>query len=613
MNDFRADIQGLRALAVFLVFIFHISSSTLPGGFLGVDIFFVISGYLISGIILNKKEKGNFTFIDFYIGRLKRIAPIYYIVLIAILVAAVIIYLPSDILQLRMNAFYSSVFASNVYFSTLDTYFGASSMENPFLHTWTLSIEMQFYFLLPLLLYFVNKKWLTTVMIFFIISLLGYSLLGTYWLDLKSKMYFSLPARIPEFCIGALFAIKQDHFKKLGSTSLNYISVFSLVVIIACSFLFSEKSDYPGYLVIFPCVATAFLLVNKASFINSKIFSNKIAVHIGELSYSIYLWHWPVMALCRYYKSSSEFSFTEIAFITISTYFLSLLTYYTVENYFRKTNNIKFFTLFSIPIITLGLFAVVLPQINAYFYKIPDKYSRPVFGLKSHSYDFEKVESFGDLTGKRDSILLIGDSHALVYKNILNNLGKLHSFNFRTVTNDRYLNIPGFSKLDFFNKESFIQYSKIMNITNEEVKKAKIIFICSVWFDDLPTLPSALNQFLGSLDSTQTVIILPDYPTPDNNPIRVNRGFVKDPESEYKYKVQYKNLPDRIKNIFDQYKNVHVINIDFKSKLKDIPFNKDTLMYYDKGHLNLYGTEVVSKEFDEEFMNGINKVLQKHK
>ncbi|MDP9960198.1 acyltransferase family protein [Chryseobacterium lathyri] len=613
MNNFRADIQGLRALAVFLVFIFHISSSTLPGGFLGVDIFFVISGYLISGIILNKKEKENFTFTDFYIGRLKRIVPVYYIVLITILAVAVIIYLPSDILQLRMNAFWSAIFASNTYFSTLDTYFGASSIENPFLHTWTLSIEMQFYFLLPLLLYFVNKKWLITVLVIIIISLLGYSLFGTYWLNLKSKMYFSLPARIPEFCIGALFAVKQDYLKKFGNTTLNYISTLSLVVIIASSFLFSEKSDYPGYLVIFPCVATAFLLVNKASFINNKIFSNKIAVHIGELSYSIYLWHWPIMALYRYYKSSSEFSFGEIALITASTYFLSLLTYYAIENYFRKTNNVKFFALFSIPAITLGLFAVLLPRINTCFYKIPDKYSRPVFGLKSHSYDFEKVETFGDLTGKRDSILLIGDSHALVYKNILNNLGKSHSFNFRTVTNDRYLNILGFSESDFFNKESFIQYSKIMKVTNEEVKKARTIFICSVWFDDLPTLPSAVNQFLGSLDSSQTVIVLPDYPTPDNNPIRVNRDFIKNPDSGYKYKIQYKSLPARIKKIFDQYKNVHVINIDFKSKLKDIPFNKDTLMYYDKGHLNLYGTEVVSKEFDKEFMNGINTVLQKHK
>ncbi|GEN72341.1 acyltransferase family protein [Chryseobacterium lathyri] len=613
MNDFRADIQGLRALAVFLVFIFHISFSSLPGGFLGVDIFFVISGYLISGIILSKKEKGNFTFTNFYIGRLKRIVPVYYIVLIAVLIAAIIIYLPSDILQLRMNAFWSSIFASNVYFSTLDTYFGASSIENPFLHTWTLAIEMQFYFLLPLLLFFVNKKWLPTLLIILIIGLLGYSLCGTYLLDLKSQMYFSLPARIPEFCIGALFAVKQDYLKKVGSTTLNCISAVSLIIIIVCSFLFSEKSDYPGYLVIFPCIATAFLLVNKVSFINKKILSNKIAVHIGELSYSIYLWHWPIMALYRYYKSSNEFNFSEIALITVSTYLLSLFTYYTIEKYFRKTNNVRFFTLFSIPVITLGLLTVLLPRINTYFYKIPDKYSRPVFGLKSHSYDFKEVESFGNLIEKRDSILLIGDSHALAYKNILNNLGKSHFFNFRTVTNDRYLNIPGFTEPDFLNKELFIQYSKIMKATTEEIKKAKVIFICSVWFDDLPTLPSALNQFLGSLDSSQTVIVLPDYPTPDNNPIRINRDFIKNPDSNYKYKIGYKRLPARIKKVLERYKNVHVINIDFRSKLKDIPFNRDTLMYYDKGHLNLYGTEVVSKEFDEEFMNGINKALQKHK
>ncbi|MCS4301646.1 acyltransferase family protein [Chryseobacterium sp. BIGb0232] len=612
MNDFRADIQGLRALAVFLVFIFHISSSVLPGGFLGVDIFFVISGYLISGIILNKVEKKSFRFIDFYIGRLKRIVPVYYIVLTVILIIAVIIYLPSDILQLRMNAFWSAIFASNIYFSTLDTYFGASSIENPFLHTWTLSIEMQFYFLLPLLLYFINKRWLPTALIAIIIGFLGYSVWGTYFLDLKSKMYFSLAARIPEFCIGALFAVKQDTFKKIGTSTLNYISGISLVVILVCAFLFSEKSDYPGYLVIIPCLATSFLLINKDSFINRNIFSHKIAVHIGELSYSIYLWHWAVMALWRYYKVNYEFTGVEVVLIVILTYLLSLFTYFTVESYFRKTNNKKFFTLLTALVVVLGVVAVLLPRLNTYFYKIPDKYSRPTFGLKSHSNSFEEVESFGDLSKKSDSILLIGDSHALVYKNILHNLGLVNSFNFRTITNDRYPNIPGLNQKDFSNKDLFVQYSNIVARTNNEIKNAKIIFICSVWFDDQSSLPSALDQFLKNLNASQTVIILPDYPTPDKNPIRINRDFIKNDNSNYEYKIEYKKLPVRIKKVLDQYKNVHVVSIDFKQKLKDIPFNKDTLMYYDKGHLNLYGTEVVSREFDEEFMNSINKILQRH-
>lgn len=612
MNDFRADIQGLRALAVFLVFIFHISSSVLPGGFLGVDIFFVISGYLISGIILNKVEKKSFRFIDFYIGRLKRIVPVYYIVLTVILTAAVLIYLPSDILQLRMNAFWSAIFASNIYFSTLDTYFGASSIENPFLHTWTLSIEMQFYFLLPLLLYFINKKWLPIVLTIIIIGFLGYSVWGTYFLDLKSKMYFSLAARIPEFCIGALFAVKQDTIKKVGAPALNYLSTISFVVILICACLFSEKSDYPGYLVIIPCLATSFLLINKSSFINRKIFSNRVAVHIGELSYSIYLWHWAVMALWRYYNVAYEFSGLEIILIIILTYLLSLLTYFTIESYFRRTNNKKFFTLLSVLVIILGMVAALLPKLNTYFYTIPDKYSRPTFGLKSHSNSFEKVESFGDLSKKSDSILLIGDSHALVYKNILHNLGLINSFNFRTITNDRYPNIPGINQKDFSSKDLFIQYSNIVTKTNDEIKKAKIIFICSVWFDDQSSLPNALNQFLKSLDASQTVVILPDYPTLDKNPIRMNRDFIKKDNSGYKYTVEYKKLPARIQKVLEQYKNVHIVSIDFKEKLKDIPFNKDTLMYYDKGHLNLYGTEVVSKEFDEEFMNSINKILQRH-
>lgn len=161
---FRNDIQGLRALAVIFVFVFHLSNRFLPGGFIGVDVFFVISGYLISKIILSKLEKNDFSLKEFYISRLKRIVPAYYFLLIVVWVAFFFIFINADIGKFKLSHFWATIFNSNYYFANADNYFGASSNENPLLHTWTLGVEMQFYLFLPLLLFIRNRKLLTAIL-----------------------------------------------------------------------------------------------------------------------------------------------------------------------------------------------------------------------------------------------------------------------------------------------------------------------------------------------------------------------------------------------------------------------------------------------------------------
>ncbi|WP_448636327.1 acyltransferase family protein [Pedobacter panaciterrae] len=202
--EFRNDIQGLRAIAVLLVFTFHLSPQILPGGFIGVDIFFVISGYLISSIVLHKIDNNKFSLLDFYYGRIKRIVPAYLVLLIALAAISAFIFVPSDIAGLRKGLFWSAIFNSNNYFATLDNYFGASSNENPILHTWTLAVEMQFYLFLPILLLFIkNKKILILTLTIITLIFLGY---GTFEVlsNNKGSMYYSLLARSPEFFIGVL-------------------------------------------------------------------------------------------------------------------------------------------------------------------------------------------------------------------------------------------------------------------------------------------------------------------------------------------------------------------------------------------------------------------------
>lgn len=615
--QFRADIQGLRAIAVLTVLLFHINASILPGGFIGVDIFFVISGFLISSIILNKKSSGTFNFKDFYIGRIKRIMPAYLFFLIVIFVVGTFIFFSHDIFFLRDNIFWAVLFNSNNYLATLDTYFGASSNENPMLHTWTLSIEMQFYFLLPFLLFFIKRKYLTLVIIIITVLLFGYSYYNSTFLSNKHEMYFSLLARIPEFLFGTIIALNQRYFTIKKKAVSNILSIIGVIIIIMSAVLINQKANFPGLLVVLPCLGASLLILTKDSFFNKKVLSNKYFVHIGEISYSFYLWHWGIIALVRYYNDSYQLRIYEIIFVVIATYLISYFSYKYIENYFRGMSIGLLSKRLSIPVVMLGVFAFVLPPLNNKLNEnnmaIPDEYSKPIFGMSSHAEEFEAIEIFGDKSIK-DSILLLGDSHALIYKRILDNIGKRNNFSFSTITNNGYPTIPGIESKDFDNQTQYKIYEGLINdYVYTAIKKNKIILLSSVWYD-LPSMAKAFEDLVLSLNSDQKLIILADYPILDKSPIRINRSIIRKNKNNNNYIATVKPVPQEIKNIADRYNNVFLMDYDIYKLSKassnmDIPFNSDTIMYYDEGHLNLYGSDVMSELIDKEFIKQFTEIV----
>ena len=233
--QFRNDIQGLRAIAFLLVFIFHLNNHWLSGGFLGVDLFFVISGYLMTTITINDIEKNKFSFITFFEKRFKRILPAYlfFLLIISILGSLTLIY--TDIYKLRLSIIKAIKFISNLYFSTGDSYFGAKLSENPLLHTWSLSIEMQFYLILPFVLVFF-KKHLLPIFITLIIIVTAYSTYEIFFTNNQQKIYFSLISRIPEFLIGSVYYIVFKNGLDFSRQKNNIIAICSFLVLIICSF-----------------------------------------------------------------------------------------------------------------------------------------------------------------------------------------------------------------------------------------------------------------------------------------------------------------------------------------------------------------------------------------
>lgn len=608
---FRYDIQGLRALAVLLVFVFHLNSTWLTGGFVGVDVFFVISGFLVSSVILHKKNKGTFDFADFYIGRIKRIVPVFLLLLIFVGLIGSWIYLSGDIQGLRKNIFWSSVFNSNNYLAGLDNYFGASSQENPLLHTWTLSIEMQFYFLLPLFLVLINKRYIVPISLFIIILLLGYSFYNCVYLDNKGAMYFSLIARIPEFLIGSVFAIKADTIKSFIGTKQDLFSIASLVGIVLCGIFFTEFISFPGLWVILPCIFAGIILITTDSKVNRLLFSNKIVVHIGELSYSIYLWHWAIMAFIRYYNVQIDFAWYEMLLVVLITYVFSWLSYTYVENIFRVYVNKKIFIQFGGIVCVLGLIYFIMPRLNNYLSPIPEIYSKPSFGLNSHGKEFKTLDFLGDVSKRSDSILLIGDSHALICKRILDVIGKDKGFNFYAISNNVYPPFPNILREDFPDEFNYEIYKKLVSEFEKALIHTQVIIVATSWSDKASSAKKAFNDFVIEMGkNNKKVVLLNDFPVLDKNPIRVEKSYKRGVDNN-KYKVSYNHISNSIKDLQKKSKAFYFVDVDYENYNLSIPFKNDTIMYYDSNHLNVFGSEVIAHVIEEEFFIKFKQVIDK--
>ncbi|WP_187477522.1 acyltransferase family protein [Amniculibacterium sp. G2-70] len=603
---FRNDIQGLRAVAFLLVFFFHLNSAWLPGGFLGVDLFFVISGYLITSIIVSDIQKDRFSFWQFYVKRFFRIVPAYLVMILFVTLCGAFIYMYVDMKSLKYYLKNSFFFMSNTVFSNGESYFGAKLSENPLLHTWSLAIEMQFYLLLPMLVYW-GRKYLSYIFVFLIVLFLSYSTFQIYGRGQQTEMYFSLWARIPEFLIGGLFGLWFKNGLDLGKVKNNILSVLSLITLLTCSYFITEKTLFPGVLVMLPCLASAMLLVLKSHCLTS-IFTNKWMVKIGEYSYSLYLWHWPVMAFIRYKYESYEFTPIQIAIVIVFTILMSWLSYRFVESVFRKVSYKKTLTIISAKgIVALGLI-YFLPQLTAQN-AIPDYFSKPIMGRSSH-YE-GKVETMGDTT-KNDKILLIGDSNALMLKPFFNQLGRENGFSFRTLTCDAFPALEGvrFEDAEPTQKKMYEWSRSLVAKTKNEVEKADVIFLCAIAYDIKPSVKEAIDHFSTTIRPDQKLVLLNSFPTLDMSPLRLNNSYMKKMNDEFQVWPRTKNS-EIIHEIIKGKKNVFFYDIGKSKIFEKAPYKNDSIMYYDKGHLNTFGSLCLAKDLNSDFMQFLNGLREK--
>lgn len=473
---FRSDINGLRGWAVILVLFFHYELLNFYGGFIGVDIFFVISGFLMTYIISNSYEANRFTISNFYSRRAKRIIPALIMLIIFVLVVGFIILPPNELLQLAKHAGSSALFLSNFTYMDEAGYFDTISSNKWLLHTWSLSVEWQFYLIYPLILKIVysiapkHKK----ILWLFIFHILAF--LSLYYFSIKSSAikeefgFFMLPARAWELIAGSLafYVLNLKIFK----SKIKFVSDISILLLILSSLLISDAYRWPSSYTLIPVFLTFLIIINNAN--NSLLLGNKVLQFFGNISYSLYLWHWPIFVALNFFFLDTFL--WKLLGILISI-FLAFISYNFIELKFNKLKVSRPLNILLVALIILvSLISYKISQSSGYSWRFNEDVLM-ASNEANNKYDLQrsknckidevfkfKVCTFGNYNN--EGLILYGDSHASSIISALSeaiNTNIIYFINQCPVIFDTKLKSKTSSKKceDFHNQ--FKEYIKIKN------------------------------------------------------------------------------------------------------------------------------------------------------
>jgi peptidoglycan/LPS O-acetylase OafA/YrhL len=336
----RSDIDGLRALAVVPVVLFHARLLAVHGGFVGVDVFFVISGFLISSVIVEELARGEFSILRFYERRCRRILPALFAMFIGTSLVSAIVLMPPDLAAFGRSLLSSVLFVSNVYFWKDSGYFDGTAEFKPLLQTWSLSVEEQFYLFAPYLLLAISvffKKRYLTLLVPIALASLGLSAWAVA--HAPNAAYYVLPTRFWEILLGGLLAVGAKTGPRVRGVR-ELLAGIGFAGVLGSSFFYSEATPFPGLAALVPCGGAALIIYAGlgGSSLVARLLGTRPLTFIGNISYSLYLWHWPLFALYRY-RVARELSALEAGLLVLGSLVLGVLSWHFVEKPFRKQSN----------------------------------------------------------------------------------------------------------------------------------------------------------------------------------------------------------------------------------------------------------------------------------
>ncbi|WP_298146476.1 acyltransferase family protein [uncultured Acinetobacter sp.] len=427
---YRADIDGLRAIAVLLVVFNHLGWSWFSGGYIGVDIFFVISGYLITSILIKQLTEQRFSIAHFYKKRVLRLAPAFFTVLATVSVLAWQVMLPDELIKYAQSALYGTFLMANLHMQNeVGDYFSQSVDTIPLLHLWSLGVEEQFYIFWPLILALVFKarlrRGLWVVIVGAILASLYYA---QQQLQINAhKAYYSMPVRAFELLLGALIIFLPKI--KLPQLLLRVLVSVCLVVIMVIATCFDQHTPFPGLMALIPCIATA-LMIYFGQFTKSHnpLLNHVLSLWIGKISYPLYLWHWPVIVFAGFYLLPNTL-LTQLCILVI-TVLLAWITYRYIEQPTQRFAHAAPWRVigvgFMLPALSVAGSAKMVEQYAGF----PERFSYTVHAqlealnsfahrLRAECIGYPSAERFSSAETCRLGVdkaevdfILIGDSHA---------------------------------------------------------------------------------------------------------------------------------------------------------------------------------------------------------
>jgi len=443
VNTYRADVDGLRAIAVLAVLVNHLDSSFLPGGFVGVDIFFVISGFLITAQIYKKLQEGTFSLSEFYKRRINRLAPALIALIVGVLLLGFFVLSPLDFHRTSVSSVFSLAGLSNFYFwREYGNYFSAGAADAVLLHTWSLGVEEQFYFLWPLcflVFYDLLGRSFRFFVLFAFLILLGFS----EWASktFPSAAYYLLPTRAFELLLGGLLALFISGVRCRNAALLWLSKSLGMFLIFYSFFYFSASTVFPGINALIPCIGSALIIFSGSMSSPVRVLMLRPVVFFGVISYSLYLWHWPVIVFVKYFYV--EIDFWVFCWIMLASVFLGWLSWRYIETPFRVSDShFKGLEIFSrkvfLPLATFVGVAFISSATDGFSFRFPPEVQAMEHSLSTRPNELRAgchVPSvlyatpidencvLGSLAHQADG-LLIGDSYANHFSGMIDVLAK---------------------------------------------------------------------------------------------------------------------------------------------------------------------------------------------
>lgn len=619
-------IDGLRALAVLSVFLYHLAPGLASGGYIGVDIFFVISGFLITRIIKDKAEDNNFSFSNFYIRRARRLLPAFVATVIFTFVVGYLILSPQKLTELANTGAWALAGVSNIYFYNNLGYFDLSSDSQLFLHTWSLAVEEQFYLIWPTMLLLILTLG-KTAQKYALLTLAIMGMAASVWITKTNPdaAFYMMPARTGEFAFGAI--LNFFAFNSLKGIFARILADLSLIIVTAMLILLPATIEFPGLVVYLACLATSILIViGDKGYLSAALLRHKASVKIGKISYSLYLVHWPLIIYSN--ELGYQVEGISIVIILVVGILLAILSERFIERPFRtpdglwKTDLSVAASSGFVVIFTFFLLANTLAE-KGYPGRLPES-----LRFIATSVDSEKERRFEILnimcqqrgwktcrTRSQDkrNVLILGDSQGVDGLNILTKFLPLNHYILDAVPGCPPMTIESFNKLIKEKSENYLQCRELTSRNAEETTYQDIdTVVISANFAQWYT-PQELSNFLEQLrlhyvgnilifgNPPNLTQVLPEIALSTTSADAAGR-------KTYAHLVQNQNYDQELKDIATAYNAIFESKSDYfcseEKQVCDIYVEGTNFLFsYDERHLSIAATEKIATALKNKHQN----------